>query len=73
MEIYIDHISPNDDVTDLHQYIDVTVCFRDDITPPHRSAEVHIFLAQKEMSLTEIRDAAIEKAKAFLSEALSVH
>jgi hypothetical protein len=67
MLVYIAEIIPNDDAPEF-EFVEVHVVFKDDEHSPHTGVEVTLFLKKDdEMTVKQIVDAAIEKARGYLS------
>jgi hypothetical protein len=67
MLVYVRKIIPNDDAPEF-EFIEAHVIFKDDEHAPHTEAEVTIFLKKDDkMTTQQVIDAAIERAREFLS------
>lgn len=73
MLISVDRIFTND--VNETPFIEARVIFHDlDKKPPYPSADIIIFLEKKEdMTLSEIKSLALQKAEDFLRQILSFH
>lgn len=67
MLVYIRKIIPNDDAPDF-EFIQIHVVFKEDMHAPYTEVEVVIFLKKDDkMTAPQIIDAAIQKAREFLT------
>jgi len=72
MLVYVRRVILNDDDSDI-RFIEAEIIFHDDEKSPHRSADVTVFLAKNDkMTVDEIKAAAVEKAREFLSLAANL-
>ena len=67
MFVCVDRLSLNDDDPEI-KFIEAEVIFKDDERKPHKSATLNIFLKKDDnMTTSEIKTAAVQKAREFLS------
>lgn len=67
MQIQVVRVLPNDQSPDF-PYMEVIVTFHDEVTSPHRNAEVRVYIEKSDLPLPEIKKQAIQKAKEFLKQ-----
>ncbi len=72
MLVYVSRIILNDDDQNT-KFIEAEVVFHDDEKAPHKGAEINVFLAKNDqMTIAEVKVAAIQKAQDFLSLAATL-
>ena len=73
MLVYVNRIILNDDDQNT-KFIQAEVIFHDDELAPHKSAAIAVFLAKNDqMTIAEVKSAAVQKARDFLSFAANLH
>ena len=72
MLVCVPRIILNDDNQNV-KFIEAEVIFHDDTLAPHKNAKVIVFLAKNDqMTIAEVKAAAVQKARDFLSFASKI-
>jgi hypothetical protein len=72
MLVYVRRITLNDDDQTI-KFIEAQVVFHDDEKAPQKGADIDVFLAKNDqMTIAEVKAAAIQKARDFLSFAANL-
>lgn len=66
MRVRIEGITPHEEMM-----IDVHVSFWDGSRSPHNGADVHVFIPQKDYTLSELKQATLDEARKFLEKCLN--
>jgi hypothetical protein len=72
MLVYVSRINLNDNDQTI-KFIEAEVVFHDDEKVPHKGADIAVFLAKNDqMTIAEVKAAAVQKARDFLSFAATL-
>jgi hypothetical protein len=66
MRVRIEDIIPHEEMM-----IDVRVTFWDGSRRPHNGADMHVFIPQKDYTLSELKEVTLAEARKFLEKCLS--
>ena len=71
MQISVRNIIPNDNID--FNFIEVHVSFCDDADSPYCNADITVFIEKTNLTLSDLKSQAIDRARQFLSQCVQVH